>query len=102
MSDEIMLFFTLVPCFSEAIELPHLVITAFAVREYSTNRFYRIVDHKISNRFDATNLVIDNHRLRRLIVAALVSTLPPGTLALSLSPLYLSLSFSPSLSLTNL
>ena len=64
MSDEIMLFFTLVPCFSEAIELPHLVITAFAVREYSTNRFYRIVDHKISNRFDATNLVIDNHRLR--------------------------------------
>ena len=71
MSDEIMLFFTLVPCFSEAVELLHLVINAFAVREYSTNRFYRFVDHEISNRFDATNLIIDNHRLRRLIVAAL-------------------------------
>ena len=35
------------------------------------NRINRIIDNEISNRFDATNLIIDFYRLRGLIVAAL-------------------------------
>ena len=35
------------------------------------NRINRFIDNEISNRFDATNFIIDFYRLRRLIVAAL-------------------------------
>ena len=34
--------------------------------------YFRLIDYEILNRFDATNVLIDFNRLRRLIVSALV------------------------------